>query len=103
MRLIGAASFGGRFGPWVSAHDVEDPSHLPGRVCARILIDRTSGLVLSLATHHLGSWTGGWYPHHRRCMAQPYRHRCLWSWLPEIRIETHPVTAPNRVTTPAAP
>jgi hypothetical protein len=97
VKLTGAASFGGRFGPWVTAHGVKEPDHLPGRVCARVLIDHQSGLVLAFATHRFGSWIGGWYPMHRRCTANAHRLRCPWSWLPEVRLETHPVTAPNRV------
>jgi hypothetical protein len=97
VKLTGSLALAGRFGPWFTAHEVEDPNDLPGPICARLIINRQTGFLINLATYRGGSWLVGWYPQHRRCILDT--HGCVWAWLPEVRIETHPVMASSRAIT----
>ncbi len=102
MSLTGTFAWIRPTGPWLAVYEITDPTILPGPVCARATLDRDSGLVLNVATVPTGSWVLGWYPRHRGCIASPTRtHTCLWSWLPEVRVETHPLR-PEPQRTPSA-
>lgn len=93
MKLTGTLAMIGRSGPWLAIHEIHDRADLPGRLCARLSLTRDTGAFLNIASHHLGSWVVGWYPRHTLCSAA--RHRCGWRLLPEVNIETHPVTVPT--------